>query len=72
MASAATKSPISRTVISVIPLTVSTISMWMAPTSAASHGRKSISRKAPIVISKIAVPIIACVKGIGSSPAVHG
>ena len=39
--SAATKSPISSTVTSVIPLVVKTIMTWIAPTNALSYDRKS-------------------------------
>ena len=72
MAMAAAKIAIFLTVISVMPITVSTITIWIAPTSAASHGRKSKSRKAPIAMSKIAVPVIAWAIGIGNSPAAQG
>src|SRR3989344_1512811 len=66
------RSPISRTVISVMPLTVSTIPREIAPTKPASHVKISASSKAPIAISKIAVPIIASLSGTGKSPTAHG
>ena len=66
------RSPISRTVISVIPLITSTTARCAVPRIAASHDHRVIKNRIPITISRIAVPTIACAMDMGSSPAAHG
>ena len=66
------KSPMSLTVMSVIPLTIRIIIKWIDAINATIHTKESNKRNAPINISKIAVPIIACSMGTGNSFRAHG